>query len=62
MFGEAFDEKYLTKTNKPLIAEATRYMMDRAPEPVQAGFKQACQNVLSAEHRGHIEAAYGFHA
>lgn len=51
VFGEAFQEKYLTETNKLVIAECVRYMIERAPGPVQQAFQAACQNVLTQEHQ-----------
>lgn len=58
--GEAFDEKFHTETNKHLIAESVRFIMDKAAPELQAAFKYACQNVLSEENRTHIEQAYNF--
>jgi hypothetical protein len=59
IFGEAFQEKYLTPENKMMIAESVRYML-QAPDPVGPGFQAACQNVLTVEHRANIESAYNF--
>lgn len=53
VFGEAFQEKYLTETNKKTIADCVRYLVE-APQPVGQAFQQACQNVLTQEHQSNI--------
>ena len=59
--GECFEEKYFAEpAHKLLMAEAVRYLSERAPGPVQESFKSACQNVLSTEAQGHVQAAYNF--
>jgi hypothetical protein len=59
VIGEAYDDKFFNDENKKLMTYAVRYMMDQAPESMRNAFKNACQNVLSAEHRNRIEQAYG---
>ena len=65
IFGEAFQEKY-TKEMKPeaklKVANAVRYLLSGAPQPVPDAFKAACENVLAAESRANIEAAFNFNA
>lgn len=60
IFGEAFADKYFTESNKLPMGNAVRFMMDSSPAPVMEAFKAACQNVLSGESRGNVEAAYNF--
>ena len=60
IFGEAFADKYFTDSNKLVMANAVRFMMDSSPAPVMEAFKAACQNVLSGDSRSNVEAAYGF--
>jgi len=41
IYGEAFQEKYITPENKLVIAESVRYMI-QAPAPVGPAFQSAC--------------------
>ena len=43
------------------MANAVRYMMNSG-EPMQSSFTATCQNVLSNTAKGHVEAAFNFHA
>lgn len=60
IYGEALSEKYFNESNKLAMANAVRYLMDAAPEPIQVAFKTACQNVLGELQRNQIEVAYNF--
>lgn len=63
IYGEAFQDKY-TGEMKPeakiKLANAVRYLIGGSPQPVQESFKAACENVLAAESRKNVEAAFAF--
>ena len=45
---------------KLLLANAVRFLISSAPAPVPEAFKAACENVLAAETRANVEAAFAF--
>lgn len=45
---------------KHKIAGAVRYLLGYAPQPVPDAFKSACENILAADCRANIEAAFNF--
>jgi len=64
IFGECFQEKYtadMKPEQKLKVACAVRYLIGAAPQPVPDAFKAACENVLAADCRANIEAAFNFH-
>ena len=42
------------------MANAVRFLLSQAPAPVPEAFKAACENVLSAEAKANVEAAFNF--
>ena len=42
------------------LAMAVRYLLGQAPAPVPDAFKAACENVLAADLRANVEAAFNF--
>lgn len=63
IFGECFQEKYtadMKPEQKLNIANAVRYLIGGAPQPITEAFKAACENVLAVESRANIEAAFNF--
>lgn len=45
---------------KVKIASAVRYLLSSAPAPVPDAFKAACENILAADCRANVEAAFNF--
>lgn len=63
IYGEAFQDKYTSEMKpetKLLLANAVRFLISSAPAPVPEAFKAACENVLAAETRANVEAAFAF--
>ena len=59
IFGEAFQEKYWTDTNKIVIANAVRYLASNAKDQ----FMAACKGPdMNDELRKNIEAAFNHQA
>jgi len=63
IYGETFQEKYFAEMKdegKVKIASAVRYLLSSAPAPVPDSFKAACENILAADCRANVEAAFNF--
>ena len=63
IYGETFQEKYFAEMKpecKLKIANAVRFLGQSAPQPVPDAFKAACENVLAAEIKANVEAAFSF--
>ena len=63
IYGEAFQEKY-TDEMKPdaklKLANAVRFLLTNAPQPVPNAFKAACENILAAECQANVTAAFNY--
>lgn len=46
--------------SKAKVAGAVRFLLGAAPQPVPDSFKAACENILAADCRANIEAAFNF--
>ena len=63
IYGEAFQDKYtkdMSAEVKMKLANAVKFLLSGAPAPVPDAFKAACENVLAAETRANVEAAFNF--
>ena len=63
IYGETFQEKYFAEMKpeaKLKIANAVRFLGQGAPAPVPDAFKAACENVLAADCKANVEAAFLF--
>ena len=54
---EAYQEKYWTEKNKPLMAQAVRHLSQNATNEFQAACAQAS---VTQEHRARLEQANSF--
>ena len=52
----------MSPETKLKLANAVRYLLQEAPQPVQEAFNAACDQILDPESKGNLEAAFNFSA